>query len=59
MIFLNSLGILEILYLLFFRKNKNNAVHTTTITHTVSTSTPAPDMALSEAPVPAATENVA
>ncbi len=43
MIIFNTLGILEILYLLFFRKNKNDVVHTTTVTetHTVTASSPA------------------
>jgi hypothetical protein len=46
LLIINSLGILEILYLLFFRKNKNDLVHTTTVTkvHTVTASTPAPDL---------------
>ena len=46
----NTLGILEILYLLFFKKNKNDVIHTTTVTHTVTASTPGPDMASSVAP---------
>ena len=46
----HTLGILEILYLIFWRKNKNNLIHTTVTTHTVTASTPAPDVALSEAP---------
>jgi hypothetical protein len=55
---INTLGILEILYLLFFRKNKNNVVHTTTVTHTVSASTPAPDMASSDTSTPSVTPTV-
>ncbi len=47
---LNTAGVLEILYLLLFRKNKNDVVHTTTVTHTVTASTPAPDMASSVTP---------
>ena len=47
---INTAGLLEILYLIFWRKNKNNQVHTTVTTHTTTASTPAPDVALSEAP---------
>jgi hypothetical protein len=47
---LNTAGILEILYIAFFRKNKNDVVHTTTVTHTVTASTPGPDMASSDVP---------
>jgi heme/copper-type cytochrome/quinol oxidase subunit 4 len=36
----NTLGILEIIYFLFFRKNKNNTVTTTTVTHTTTAATP-------------------
>jgi hypothetical protein len=43
LLILNTLGILEIIYLLFFRKNKNNLVRTTTVTKTVSATTPGPD----------------
>ncbi len=32
----NTLGILEIIYLLFFRKNRNTNVSTTTVTHTTT-----------------------
>lgn len=44
LLIINSLGLLEIIYLLFFRKNKNDVVHTVTTTevHTVTASTPAP-----------------
>jgi methionyl-tRNA synthetase len=49
---INTAGILEILYLIFWRKNKNDVVHTTTVTHTVTASTPAPDMASSETSMP-------
>ena len=48
----NTIGILEILYLAFGRKNKNNVVHTTTVTHTVTASTPAADVASSVTPPP-------
>jgi Family of unknown function (DUF5652) len=43
LLIVNTLGILEIIYLAFFRKNKNDLVHTTTVTkvHTVTASTPA------------------
>jgi hypothetical protein len=50
LLILNTAGVLEILYLLLFRKNKNDVVHTTTVTHTVTASTPAPDMASSVTP---------
>jgi glucan phosphoethanolaminetransferase (alkaline phosphatase superfamily) len=36
----NTLGILEILYLLFFSKNKNDVVTTTTVTNTTTASSP-------------------
>jgi hypothetical protein len=52
LIIVNTIGILEILYLAFGRKNKNDVVHTTTVTHTVTASTPAPDMASSVPPTP-------
>ena len=48
----NTAGILEILYILFFRKNKNDIVHTTTVTHSVTASTPAPDMSSSVTSTP-------
>jgi hypothetical protein len=54
LLILNTAGILEILYLLFFRKNKNNVVHTTTVTHTTTASTPTPDVASSDISVPPA-----
>ncbi len=44
---LNTVGILPILYIAFFRSNKNNVVHTTTVTHTVTASSPGP---ISETP---------
>jgi uncharacterized membrane protein len=40
MLIINTLGILEIIYLLFFRKNKNDTITTTTVTHTTVSSTP-------------------
>jgi len=43
MLILNTLGILEIIYILFFRKNKNHSVVTTTTTHTTTVSTPSPE----------------
>ena len=52
LLIVNTVGILEILYLAFGRKNKNDVVHTTTVTHTVTASTPAPDMASSVPPTP-------
>lgn len=42
---LNTAGILEIIYILFFRKNKNNTVTTTTVTHTTVAASPAPEAA--------------
>ncbi len=41
MLIVNSAGILEIIYLLWFRKNKNDVVTTTTTAHVSSASTPA------------------
>jgi hypothetical protein len=43
MLILHTAGILEILYVCFFRKNKNSLVHTTTVTHSTSVSTPGAD----------------
>jgi beta-lactamase regulating signal transducer with metallopeptidase domain len=43
----NTFGILEIIYFLFCRKNKNNVVTTTTVTHTTTAATP-------QAPMPVA-----
>jgi glucan phosphoethanolaminetransferase (alkaline phosphatase superfamily) len=40
LLIVNTLGILEIIYLLFFRKNKNDLVTTTTVTHTTVASSP-------------------
>ena len=40
LLILNTLGILEIVYIFFFRKNKNDVVKTTTVTHTTTASTP-------------------
>ena len=53
MLILNTLGILEIIYILFFRKNKNNNVSTTTVTHTTTTVPPVvpPVVGDSSAPV--------
>ena len=53
LLIVNTIGILEILYLAFGRKNKNDVVHTTTVTHTVTASTPAPDVSSSVTPPPA------
>jgi methionyl-tRNA synthetase len=39
---LNTAGILEILYIIFWRKNKNSVVTTTTTTHVTTAATPAP-----------------
>ncbi len=39
----HTVGILDILYILFFRKNKNSVVRTTTTTHTTTASTPMPE----------------
>jgi hypothetical protein len=40
----NTLGILEILYILFWRKNKNSVVTTTTTTHVTTATTPTSDI---------------
>jgi hypothetical protein len=39
---INTAGILEIIYIAFFRKNQNTAITTTTVTHTTVSATPAP-----------------
>jgi hypothetical protein len=50
---LNTVGILSILYIAFFRKNKNNVVHTTTVTHTISASSPGmPGSSAPDSPTP-------
>ena len=50
LIIVNSLGILEILYLLAFCKNKNKVTQTTTVTHTTTASTPSPEVSSVVAP---------
>jgi methionyl-tRNA synthetase len=40
LLIVNTLGILEIIYILFFRKNMNGNVSTTTVTHTTTTVPP-------------------
>ncbi len=46
LLILNTAGILDILYIYFLRKNKNNVIKTTTVTHTVTASTPSPEGAV-------------
>jgi hypothetical protein len=50
LLILNTLGILEIIYILFFRKNKNHTVVTTTTTHVTTVSTPPPAVDSSSTP---------
>ena len=40
LLIVNTLGILEIIYLLFFRKNQNANISTTTVVHTTTTVPP-------------------
>jgi hypothetical protein len=52
LLIVNTVGILEIVYLLFFRKNRNKNLTTTTVTHTTVVTPPVvPPAVDSSAPV--------